>query len=117
MPVRAWKLRIRHIVEHIDRIQRYLAGQSYSTFLSDDKTAYAVVLCFAVIGEAARLVPVKVRAAHSNIPWSKMIRMRNVVVHEYERIDYEVVWQTSHHDLPVLKEQLLELLLKLEEPT
>ncbi len=106
MHARDWAFRIRHIIENIERVQGFVHGMSYEAFCADEKTAFAVVTCFSIIGEAARLVPQEVKRAHPEIPWNQMTRMRNVLVHEYERIDLEIVWGTSKEDLPAVLPKL-----------
>jgi uncharacterized protein with HEPN domain len=70
----------------------------------------AVICNFQVIGEAARRVPATVQAAHSEIPWTLMCGMRNVLVHDYDEVDLETLWRTVQDDLPSLIEPLSKLL-------
>ena len=105
-----WKFRIRHVIENIERIQGFVRGMSYSAFCEDEKTVYAVVCAFSVIGEAARLVPEEVKKSYPKVPWNSMTRMRNALVHEYDRIDLQIVWGTIHEDLPLVV-PLLEKIL------
>ena len=110
MPARDWAFRVRHIIENIERAQGFVRGTSYKAFCADEKTAFAVVTCFSMIGEAARLIPQDIRSDNPEVPWSQMTRMRNVLVHEYDRIDMEVIWSTIKDDLPAVLQQLRELL-------
>ena len=59
-----------------------------------------------IIGEAARLIPEDVRRLAPDVPWSKMIGMRHILVHDYFRIDTEIVWQVVANELPRLKSSL-----------
>lgn len=112
MPVRNWKFRIRHIVEAIESVQSYTNGMDYDAFQADEKTIDAVIRKFAVIGEAVRHVPAEVREAHPHIPWTRMRAMRNLLVHEYDRVDPEVVFETVRAELPDVAVSLKELLRK-----
>ena len=56
-----------------------------------------------VIGEAARHVPSIVRRRYPQIPWKKIVGMRNVVIHGYFGVDTEVIWRTIQDDLPPLR--------------
>jgi uncharacterized protein with HEPN domain len=47
--------------------------------------------------------------AHSDIPWEKMIGMRNKVIHEYFGIDEEILWKTIKEDLPVFKGKIAKV--------
>lgn len=68
-----------------------------------------------IIGEAARSLPEEVRSLAPDIPWSKIIGMRSILVHGYFEIDAEVVWETIARDVPLLKVGVARLLARLEE--
>ncbi|MEK7793068.1 MAG: DUF86 domain-containing protein [Candidatus Hydrogenedentota bacterium] len=110
MPVRQWKLRILHIIESIERIQQFVEGMSLDQLRGDTKTMLAIVSSFVVIGEATVHIPAEVKRAHPRIPWSLMKRMRNVLIHEYDRIDLEVVWDTINDDFPTVLPELRAIL-------
>jgi uncharacterized protein with HEPN domain len=56
-----------------------------------------------IIGEAARSMSQALRVAHPEIPWTSVIAMRNLLVHEYFGIDIEEIWSTAVNDLPLLR--------------
>ncbi len=66
-----------------------------------------------IIGEAAARLSEEFRAAHPDVPWSEIIGMRNVLVHEYFGVDTEEIWATIQHDLPELKQKLAAILAEL----
>ena len=104
---------LEHILEAIERIHRYVEDMSEVNFLDDEKTQDAVVRNFEIIGEAAHNIEQyhsTYAEAHDNIPWSLMYTMRNRVAHGYFKVDYELVWQTIHNDLPELRHQIRELI-------
>lgn len=55
-----------------------------------------------VLGEAARKVSAELRAASPEIPWSKIVGMRNVLVHDYIEVDLDEIWRVAREDLPAL---------------
>jgi len=61
MPNRDWILRIEDILAAIDEIGQFIKGMTYESFITDMKTLKAVLYSIAVIGEAARLVPIDVK--------------------------------------------------------
>ena len=63
-----------------------------------------------LIDEAATRIPEGVRDAYSEIPWRTIIGVRNRLIHEYLRIDNDVVWDTVRNDVPALLASLRELL-------
>jgi uncharacterized protein with HEPN domain len=110
MPERGAKLYLVDIENALVKIERYTATLSFEKFASDQLVIDAVVRNFEVIGEAVRNIPSTVTLTHSNIPWEKMIGMRNKVIHEYFGVDEEILWKTIKEDLPVFKGQIAEIL-------
>ena len=107
-----WKLRIRHILDSIDKIESYTRGMSSEAFCSNSLAVDAVLRNFTIIGEAAGNVPPEVTGAHPELPWRLMQDMRNVVVHDYPGVNLEVVWHTVQTDLPPLVPLLRSILEK-----
>jgi len=108
---------LEHILEAIDRIDRYLADMDEFGFLNDQKTQDAVVRNFEIIGEAAHNIEryhAAFAATHSEVPWSAVYAMRNRVAHGYFKVDLEMVWKTIHIDLPELRVQIKRLLQKIK---
>lgn len=107
---RQWTYRIEHILKAVGRIRSYTSGMDKEELATNQMVLDAVVRNFQVIGEAAGKVPEDVRQAHPEIPWADMQKMRHVVVHDYDRVDVGVIWDTIQHDLPPLVEPLQKLL-------
>ena len=110
MSPRAWTHRIEDILEAVANAQTYVEGLSFELFAADRKTVRAVAYEIGVIGEATRHIPVEVRERHPRLPWGKMQSIRNIVVHEYFRVDIGILWETVKHDLPPLVPLLREML-------
>jgi len=110
MPVRDWKIRITDILQAIEEILGLTEGMTAARFSQDNRTVKAVLYNFAVIGEAARHVPLEVREAWPTLPWREMSDMRNVVIHEYFGVDPEILWETIRQELSPLIPQLQEML-------
>jgi uncharacterized protein with HEPN domain len=105
-----FRVYIQDILEAIQRIDEYLSGMTFEEFSRDNKTMDAVVRNFAVIGEAAKSVPVSVKRKHPEIAWKRMSGMRDKVIHEYFGVDPHILWDTSKIDLPASEQLLRELL-------
>ena len=94
-----------HIVQAIERIQRYTANVTEQIFLSDELVQDAVIRNIEIVGEAAKniqRVDPGFASKHEEIPWQVMYAMRNRLSHGYDTIDYEVVWNLIQEDLPNL---------------
>lgn len=92
--------------EALGRIQRYIEGLDVNTFMTDDKTADAVVRNLEIIGEAANRLPDDFCAQHAEIEWRKMIGLRHRIVHDYFGVDLALVWEIVTSSAPVLARQL-----------
>ncbi|MBS4050766.1 MAG: DUF86 domain-containing protein [Methylomonas sp.] len=104
---------LEHIAEAIGRIQRYVDDMSEVTFLEDEKTQDAVIRNFEIIGEAAHNIEryhADYAEFHADVPWTLMYAMRNRISHGYFKVDYELIWQTIHADLPEIHQQIQLLL-------
>jgi uncharacterized protein with HEPN domain len=107
---RAWKERIRDILDAIAEIQKFTRGMDYESFKEDDKSIRAVEMNFIIIGEAANQIPEEIEEEYTTIPWSLMRAMRNRIVHVYFKVDEKLMWDTVQNDLPPLIPELKKLL-------
>ncbi len=105
--------RPRDILEAIAAIERHLDGDK-AGFDHDELHQTWFLRHLQIIGEAARALPVEVRTVAPEIPWPKIIGMRNVLVHGYFDIDTDIVWQAVTSDVPSLKTAILGLLARVE---
>lgn len=110
MPPRDWRLRVRDILQAVERIESFTQGLTQESFTKDERSIAAISYELVVIGEAARNVPAEVRAKAPEVPWQVMSDMRNVVAHAYFGIDLSVVWETATRDVPKLGPLLHALL-------
>lgn len=106
--------RIKDILEAIGNVRSDLGGMSKVEFLSDGKTQRAIIESLIVIGEAATKLMQINPAIQQEIPalWQHFrdaCDMRNILTHEYFRVDAAIVWTTIHDSLQPLEAQLREL--------
>jgi uncharacterized protein with HEPN domain len=83
-----------------------LTADGKRAFATDVSSQQAVAYNLAVLGEAARVLSPELRERHPEVPWRDVIAQRNVVVHEYHRLDLDSLWVTATQDIPQLDEQL-----------
>lgn len=83
----------------------------------DDDLSAALAWRLSVIGEAAARLSSTTREQHATIPWTRIVGMRNRLIHGYDAIDLEIVWQTVHVDLPPLVADLERILAPTTPPT
>ncbi len=94
------------------RMLRYVEGIDKKAFLADDEKCYAVLAQLIIIGEAATRLPDSFRETAAHLPWRQMVGMRNRVVHGYDVIDWNIVWDVATLQGPVLQKAIGDLLDK-----
>lgn len=101
--------RLQDIVNAIGTIESY-SVVDFETFLEDDKTQDAIMFNLVIMGEAANQIPFEFQENHPEIPWSSIIGTRNVIVHGYDQIKLQIVWDILKKDLLILKTNLEKLI-------
>lgn len=104
--------RLRHMLEAIERIEKY-AVRGEEAFKTDELIQNWMVRHLLVLGEASRALPLEFQKQYPEVPWNYIIGMRNVLVHEYFGIDLDIVWRVISDDLPRLKYQLGVIMLNM----
>ena len=97
---------IGHILERCRRINRIISSTTQEEFLRDADKQDLVVHFLEIIGEATAHLSENFRKEHKNIPWREMKDLRNLLIHQYFRIDPEEIWKISVTDIPVLIKDL-----------
>jgi uncharacterized protein with HEPN domain len=98
-----------HILEAIERIERYTGDISEVEFLENEMTQDAVIRNFEIIGEASRNITKDYSdfvAEHPELPLVQAYEMRNAVAHGYFKVDLDIVWKTIHSNLAELYQQV-----------
>ena len=98
--------RIEHIWHCISRIQAVAVTTSREDLPNNESAQESLFFNLMVLGEAANHLSDEFHAAHPEIPWSKIIGMRNVLIHDYSDIDFDIAWRVVSHDI---KELVLQI--------
>ncbi len=85
------KIFLRHILESIGKIERYLQGFDYEKFKQSEEKIDAVVRNVEIIGEASNNLTRDFRSKNTNIEWRKIIATRNRIIHGYATVDLEII--------------------------
>lgn len=81
-------------------------GQVRADLDSDRKLNLSLVRLLEIIGEAANRIPVHDRAKYPQIPWPQLVSLRNRLIHGYDSVDFDILWQIVTQDLPALVDEL-----------
>ena len=96
-------------------ISKYLYGVSKSQFIHNSEKRDAVIRQLSIIGEAASRLSKELRAKHTAVPWKDIMGMRNIVIHQYWEVDFDVVWESAKKDVPALVKELVDFAEKTEK--
>ena len=113
MSKRIPKLLIIDMLQCLEKMIDYTNGMTYDSFVSDSKTIDAILRNIQVLGEAANRLPNTLKAKYPEIAWSKIIRSRHIVTHEYDGIDYEIIWKIVSEHAVSPRDSLAKILKEL----
>jgi uncharacterized protein with HEPN domain len=99
------ELRLRDILGAIATIREHLDSREF-----DRKTSDAVLYNLVVVGEAAARIGDETRQRAPEIPWSSIVGLRNLVTHEYFRVDLDVIEEIVTSSLAPLERAVRRLL-------
>jgi len=105
-----YKVYIDDILESIAKIRLYVEGTSFEWFCSDPRTIDAINRNLGIIGEAANRIPEDIKNKYSDIEWSRIIGLRNIIIHDYSSVDREIIWDIIQNKLFLLEMQVKEIL-------
>jgi len=95
-----------------ETIQRF--GEDYAVFVRDSVYKNATALCVLQIGELTTHLTNDFKQTYTGIPWTQIKALRNVVAHNYGRIDEESLWETITGDIPKLKDYCVSIIQQFE---
>ncbi len=103
---------IEHILESINKIEKYVHGLAVDEFVENDLIQDGVIRNFEIIGEATKHLSSDFREKYAEVPWKKISGMRDILIHDYLGIDIYSVWDTIEKDISELKRQLNDIIRK-----
>jgi uncharacterized protein with HEPN domain len=102
--------RLHHILEAIDRIAEALKGYNLDRFRSDWEKRLVIERLLEIIGEAVNHLSPELQTDHPHVPWPKIVGMRNMVSHEYFRVDPTIIWETATASIPALRSDIAQII-------
>ena len=106
------RLRFRHMLDHAREAVAMIKGKERLDLDSDRMLELSLVRLVEIIGEAAARVRPESKEKYPSIPWLQIVGIRNRLVHGYDAVDLDVLWDTIIDDLPPLIAELEKIFLK-----
>jgi uncharacterized protein with HEPN domain len=98
-----------HMMQAVDRIQKFTRGRATAEFLSDELLQDGVIRNFEILGEASKNLLVsapELAQRFPGIPFAAIYGMRNQLSHGYFGVDLDTVWKVIERDLPDLRREI-----------
>ena len=103
-------VRLQHMLEHAREAVAMIEGKGRADLRRERMLELALVRLIEVVGEAAARVSPEGQAKYTSIPWPQVVGMRNRLIHGYDQVDLDVLWDTIEDDLPPLITELKKIL-------
>jgi uncharacterized protein with HEPN domain len=98
--------RLRHMLKHAEEAVVMAQGRTRHELDSDRQLNLSLVRLMEIVGEAATHVSPECQERCPGIPWSQVVSLRNRLIHGYDKVDFDVLWNIIQYDLPPLIESL-----------
>jgi len=102
MSVREETKRLRHMLDHAREAVFLITGKTREDLDSDRLLNLALVRLVEIVGEAAARIPKQMWTLYPQIPWLEIVSLRNRLIHGYDSIDFDILWEIVNRDLPAL---------------
>lgn len=101
---------LRHMLDHSREAHSLIEGKTHDAVDTDRLLNLALVRLLEIVGEAANRISPRLRSQHPEVSWPDIVSLRNRLIHGYDEIDLDILWQILAQDLPPLIEQLDDLI-------
>ena len=101
---------LRQMLDYSQKAVNLSRGRKRSDLDKDLTFNLALTRLVEIIGEAADRIPGSFQEQHPEIEWSQIIGMRNRLIHGYDEVDFDILWNVVKHDIPALSKILEELI-------
>ena len=110
MTVHNPEIRLLHMLDYAKKAVSMVEDETRAALDADEKLQLALTRLVELIGEAANHVPLEIQEDYPEIPWPKIINMRHRLIHGYDSVDNDILWDTIILSLPELIKKLNNIL-------
>jgi uncharacterized protein with HEPN domain len=101
---------IEDIIDAMNKAEILIEDVTFQQFESDFRINFALVRALEIIGEATKRLPERIRAQYPNVPWKGMAGMRDRIIHGYDIVDLQIIWDVVIIDIPRIKPLIKKIL-------
>ncbi|MGY6530123.1 MAG: HepT-like ribonuclease domain-containing protein [Cyanobacterium sp.] len=105
------------IYNAIHRIVLFSKDLTKSDLKTNEEKQSAILYQVIIIGEAVKRLSTDFRSNNSTVPWKEIAGMRDILAHQYDRINIDTLWDVVNRDIPELKTMISPLLSDLMDTT
>jgi len=101
---------LKHIMDELDFILNYTKDIDFDSLLNDELLQRALIRSLEIIGEAVKQIDDEFKENNDEIEWKKIAGFRDILIHRYFNIDWDIVWDIIQHKIPELREKINKML-------
>lgn len=109
-----YRVTLRQIEEYAGRAQEICAGKALDELVGDWQATLALERALEILGEAVKRLPNDLRNRYTQVEWRAIAGMRDRLIHGYDSIKHEILWNAVHEQLPTLQATIQQMLDDLE---
>ncbi|UZQ55800.1 DUF86 domain-containing protein [Trichothermofontia sichuanensis B231] len=102
------------ILTAIQQILKYVQDINQTQLKQDDEKQAAILYRLIIIREATKHLSDEFRERYPAIPWRQMAGLRDVVIHDYDELDFDILWNVIHINLPDILPEIQAILKSLD---
>jgi uncharacterized protein with HEPN domain len=104
------KVRLSHIIDALNEVDVYIKDMDLVAFCANSLVFNATLRQLEVVGEASNRLSDSLLKSNTEVPWAKIVGLRNLIIHEYFSVEPTLIWKILQNNIPEFKAQILRIL-------